>query len=107
MITSYQAHVASVNRATDAEIDAAVSTTRATTPTACELVEALRDFAKAMEPVVYEVGELSEFISDDCVYKIERHPILGLSDFDVGDLRRIVIAFRALYQAALSNIGEE
>jgi len=43
---------------------------------------------KALEPFAREADELAAGITDDCVYALPRFPDLGLTDFDVGDLRR-------------------
>ncbi|WP_050577734.1 hypothetical protein [Sinorhizobium meliloti] len=59
----------------------------------------LEEARKALEPFANEAAELAVGITDDCVYALPRFPELGLSGFDVGDLRRARAALRAEEEA--------
>lgn len=52
-----------------------------------ELEREVKRLREALTPFASEADELAVGVADDCVYALPRHPDLGLSDFDVGDLR--------------------
>jgi hypothetical protein len=65
--------------------------------------EKLDELLASLQPIISEATELSDGITDDCCYAIERHPQIGLAEFDVGDLRRIKAAHDSLVAARASS----